>query len=590
MTVVMTRTRHALSAAMLGLAYFAAAGMSVAFTRYGGVTASLWFASGILIAVLGSAPYARWPGLIAACAIASVICTGNWGMGWAAAIPLAIAKMGEAALGAWLFKQFDNRRSEQFDTFSWFWRFAVSVGCIAPVVSALGLSLVGAAHGKPALEIFLSTCLSNGLGNLAVTPFVLPMASAAERANSMANIRRAGWRMPIAVIAIAGVTAITFSQPQVAFLFVPVIPVMLATIALGRESAVAGSTIIVAIGAFATYRDIGPIAAVVADPGQRMLMVEAYFAATVLTLLPVSADLHAKRRLVERLKASEERFRIFSEQSSDIIVQLNREGRIDYISPAVTRLCGYQPDALIGHSPIEMIVGSDHPAVISANQAMMDEPMTTRTFQWQGVPQDGSVRWFETSGRALVSGRGEVIGTLSIIRDISERKATEEALRLAALTDPLTGLPNRRAFREAIERRSDRLADGYDCLAILDVDHFKRVNDRYGHDGGDLLLRHFGSVARFCLREGDLIARLGGEEFGLLLPDTPIEQALLVCERLRRLMAATRVSHQQEQFGATVSGGVARIDARGADYALGMADRALYEAKAGGRNQLALAA
>lgn len=390
----MSRPRQALSAAMLGLVYFAAAGMSVAFTRYGGVTASLWFASGILIAVLGTAPYARWPILIAFCALASVVCTGLWGMGWVAAVPLAAAKMGEAMLGAWLFKRFDNRRTEQFDTFSWFWRFALSVGCIAPAISALGLSMVALAKGKPALDIFVTAYLSNGLGNLAVTPFVLPMASASERANSVSNFRRAGWRMAISLAATIAVALVVFSQPQVALLFVPVIPVMLATIAIGRESAVIGSTIIVAVGAVATYRGLGPIAAVVTDPGQRMLMVQAYFAATILTLLPVSADLHAKRRLVERLTASEERFRIFAEQSSDIIVQLDRDGRIDYISPAVTRLCGYDPTALVGRFPVELIDPSDHMAVIAANQAMIDDPTTTRTIQWQGLPFDGPLRWF----------------------------------------------------------------------------------------------------------------------------------------------------------------------------------------------------
>jgi diguanylate cyclase (GGDEF)-like protein len=125
---------------------------------------------------------------------------------------------------------------------------------------------------------------------------------------------------------------------------------------------------------------------------------------------------------------------------------------------------------------------------------------------------------------------------------------------------------------------------------VFDIDHFKRVNDRYGHGAGDAVLRSFAAIARCAIRKGDLIARLGGEEFGVLLPDTTLEQAMAVCERVRRDVAVARTFVPGQVIGVTVSGGVARIDEGGFAAALKIADTALYAAKNGGRDRLAAAA
>jgi diguanylate cyclase (GGDEF)-like protein len=116
------------------------------------------------------------------------------------------------------------------------------------------------------------------------------------------------------------------------------------------------------------------------------------------------------------------------------------------------------------------------------------------------------------------------------------------------------------------------------------------VNDRYGHAAGDAVLRTIGAIARCAIRESDLIARLGGEEFAILLPDTTIEQALAVCERLRINVAQARTFGEGAVIGVTVSGGVARIGPDGLAAALRIADAALYSAKNGGRDQFAAAA
>ena len=180
---------------------------------------------------------------------------------------------------------------------------------------------------------------------------------------------------------------------------------------------------------------------------------------------------------------------------------------------------------------------------------------------------------------------------LSIVRNIDERKRNEARLARAALTDPLTGLPNRRAFREAAQDQLERyrVPPGC-CIALFDIDHFKRVNDSYGHDAGDEVLRIFSRVAASQLRKNDLVARVGGEEFAIIFPDASIEQALSICDRLRVEVAKTPICISDYIIRVTVSGGVALLGPGGLDQALKQADRALYQAKDGGRDQLALAA
>lgn len=162
-----------------------------------------------------------------------------------------------------------------------------------------------------------------------------------------------------------------------------------------------------------------------------------------------------------------------------------------------------------------------------------------------------------------------------------------DELRRAALTDPLTGLPNRRAF---FERLNAQVAlDEPACLAMIDIDHFKRVNDRFGHATGDAVLRHFAEIARSSFRSGDMVARIGGEEFAVILHAVELEQACHVVQRLVDRLAATEIATQEEPVRVTISSGIARIGPNG-DAAMAAADSAMYQAKRAGRARLSSAA
>jgi two-component system, cell cycle response regulator len=164
-------------------------------------------------------------------------------------------------------------------------------------------------------------------------------------------------------------------------------------------------------------------------------------------------------------------------------------------------------------------------------------------------------------------------------------------LRRISQEDPLTGLAHKGTFDEALARevaRSRRHGNPL-TMAILDLDHFKEVNDRFGHLAGDLVLRELPSLLRPLVRAEQLLARVGGEELALLLPDVPLEKAALFAEKVRRLVESHTFAFQGERIAVTVSVGLASLEPGDLDpEALqARADARLYEAKRGGRNRVA---
>jgi diguanylate cyclase (GGDEF)-like protein len=158
-----------------------------------------------------------------------------------------------------------------------------------------------------------------------------------------------------------------------------------------------------------------------------------------------------------------------------------------------------------------------------------------------------------------------------------------DELRHAALTDVLTGLPNRRAFFERLAAQADSGTRA--CLAMIDIDHFKQVNDRHGHAAGDAVLRHFADLARSSFRADDMVGRIGGEEFAVILRGTTVEQACNVCQRLVDRLSAAEIGTPMGPVHVTISIGIAAI-AHDGDAAMAAADSALYDAKRSGRSRL----
>jgi diguanylate cyclase (GGDEF)-like protein len=225
---------------------------------------------------------------------------------------------------------------------------------------------------------------------------------------------------------------------------------------------------------------------------------------------------------------------------------------------------------------------------------LLAEARRTGSVETEGwrVKRDGARLWENTVITALPDETGAVRGFVVVSRDITERKRAEDDLKLIATVDPLTGAYNRRqgdALLMAEFARRARDGRGFAVL-MMDIDHFKAVNDRFGHAAGDAVLCALVRDGQKALRAVDMLARWGGEEFLVVLPDTDTAAAMVAAERIRAALQATEVAAPDlATIRFTVSIGVAEPMTDNPGELLRRADLALYAAKANGRNRVMLA-
>jgi diguanylate cyclase (GGDEF)-like protein len=202
--------------------------------------------------------------------------------------------------------------------------------------------------------------------------------------------------------------------------------------------------------------------------------------------------------------------------------------------------------------------------------------------------KDGRV--LERHSRGLRGPKGICWGRIWFYRDVTELQRMTEELKRMSKTDPLTGIANRRGLIEALEKEFSRARRQGHALSVLmlDLDHFKQINDRHGHTTGDAVLRGFVQIVMPEIRISDYFARMGGEEFVILLPESGLGSARQLAERLCRAVASQTFSSPQGAFSITVSIGVATIrdNDSNPENLLSRADRCLYAAKSEGRNRV----
>ncbi|MFO8192541.1 MAG: diguanylate cyclase [Bacillota bacterium] len=205
---------------------------------------------------------------------------------------------------------------------------------------------------------------------------------------------------------------------------------------------------------------------------------------------------------------------------------------------------------------------------------------------------NGSTHWFRIDFLPLKGENRIVTGYIILLSDITERQEAEEELKTLATTDILTGLWNRRYFIETMDKELKR-AQRYRhklTLVMLDVDHFKKINDSFGHQAGDYTLQHIGRLFLNRLRAVDTAARLGGDEIGIILPEINVDDARKLAVSLKEAVADNPVDFKNSVIPVTVSMGVAALTETmsGLEDILSAADRALYQAKEEGRNRVAV--
>ncbi len=294
-------------------------------------------------------------------------------------------------------------------------------------------------------------------------------------------------------------------------------------------------------------------------------------------------------------------FQFLTENSVDIICSVGLDHVIYYVSPSSFQVLGWMPEEMVGKVFDDLVFPEDSRALAVASDLSLSPGIDNIPSTLRLRRADGSFVWVGTNARAVrESATGEIQEFVLVMRDISERKRLEEKLAALALTDGLTGIANRRAFDEALDREWRRtLREGSQIsLLLLDIDHFKEFNDQYGHQVGDDCLRAVAAAVSEAVRASDLVARYGGEEIAIILPNTETAGAVEVAEKVRVAVEALRLSHEGDPDGGgwvTASVGAATALARHGgtmrmpESLLLAADNALYKAKHGGRNRVATA-
>ncbi len=311
-----------------------------------------------------------------------------------------------------------------------------------------------------------------------------------------------------------------------------------------------------------------------------------------ISLLRIAGEIFAsaieRSRTLRALQVSEERYRLMAENSTDLIARTTASGVFVYASDAIRVLAGYEPSELLGHDVFHFVLEDDHYVIHRAVAELQDGAHASRTFSYRVRRRDGSHVWFETTSRAIRDSYGGVAEIVSVSRDISERREAEAQIEYQAYHDALTGLPNRLLFRDRLTIALAHAKRQQSPLTVmfLDLDRFKYVNDTLGHSLGDELLRAVAARLRSVLREGDTIARMGGDEFTILLGDvTAAEDAAKIAQKLLDVVAHPLQIEGHELY-VTTSIGIAMFpdDGETAEALLKNADSAMYRAKEIGRN------
>jgi len=292
---------------------------------------------------------------------------------------------------------------------------------------------------------------------------------------------------------------------------------------------------------------------------------------------------------LRELAASEERYRLLAENAWDVIWTMAVDGTITYVSPSVMRVRGITPEEAAAQT-LDQIHTPDSAAKVTDYFGKLYAAMAEGTVppiyhgEREYYRKDGSIMIGELQVIPQVDATGQVVQILGVTRDISEQRHFEDELNLLAVTDPLTGVWNRRRGEELV---SADLAEARRygpalSLLMLDIDHFKDINDTHGHQIGDRVLVQLTQLLLDNLRTSDVLSRWGGEEFVILMRHCTIDDAVLLAEKLRGLVFDTDFG---EAGTVTVSIGAAELTP-GEDLEswLRRADIAMYEAKAAGRN------
>ena len=555
----------------------------------------IWVANGVLLTYLLLAPRRRWAAYLAAAFAAQIASCVLLRPYWQINLLLTALNLFEVLIGAVLLRP----RSSVLPRFTdreYLLRF-VAYGVLAgPLASGLIYAPIAALwlHAAP-VSALLQWVAADGLGIAIATPALLTIFK--PRFRSTLNSRW-HWCFPVVLLM---VTYAAFAQNTVPLMYLIYPLLVLVLLRLGTGYASLSMLFVAVIVGALTIRGSGPFAAAgAANPGAPALLLQIAVASAIFMIYSVSVVLEGRKLTESRLRQIVTLHALVDENSRDAILLADINGRRSYASAAVQRLVEWSPDEFAKIRTLDLV----HPDDLPKAQVVLRQLLAGAEgamIECRVRKRNGEYIWVEASLRVVrQAGTGAPFKVLNIVRDITERKRAEQqlqeaynALEALAVTDALTGLANRRRFDQCLTSEWRRgLRDRKPLsLLMIDADLFKSYNDTYGHLRGDSCLRQIAEAALDVVaRPGDLVARFGGEEFAVILPNTDSEGALDVAGEICAALRSRKLPHSGNPFGImTVSVGCATLIPSFGLHSVNLiefADEALYKAKKEGRNRV----
>ncbi|OHD71936.1 MAG: hypothetical protein A2W19_02075 [Spirochaetes bacterium RBG_16_49_21] len=299
-------------------------------------------------------------------------------------------------------------------------------------------------------------------------------------------------------------------------------------------------------------------------------------------------DVTERKRMEETIRQSEERYRTIIEKMEDGYFEVDLAGSFTFVNDAECRNLGYSREELIGMNNRQYADKENAKKVFEAFNKIYKTGEAVKIFDYEVIKKDGTLSYNELSASLIRDAKGKPIGFRGISRNITERKRAEEKIQYLATHDALTGLPNRMMFSQMLNHalQSARRYQRQFAVFFIDLDRFKVINDTLGHEAGDQLLQEIATRLKQTLRAADIVARMGGDEFVILIEE--VSELSQVSTVAHRILSATLqpmiITGEECRVTASIGISIFPRDAGDEQSLMKNADMAMYFAKEEGKN------
>ena len=575
---------------LLALIVAITAGVSLTLARLPGEIAAVWVTNGVIAGWLLSRRTPLWAGYLLAGYVTELSVRLLTGDDVLVGMALSAINVLEILIIAILVRRVVP---DIANPGRWFGLGAIATTSTLFACAVAGLlasAVVSGSSGSGFLTRFLTWYSAHVVGMVIVGTLTLVVHRKGIRLTDAPGQR---WDFLRNMLLLGVVCVGVFAQSTYPLLFLVYPPLLFGVYRHRFAGVVLGISLLGIIGIVATAMGHGPLTLVGDGRGiERTILLQLFLAAACVMSFPVALGMAERARMIARVRESEMRYRMLADYSQEFVVRMKANGHRIYVSPSAADVLGWEPAALLG--PSAGLVHPDDRAIQQQTIAAVIAAGHPTTAIYRMRHKDGRYVWMEFMARPIPSEHEQGTDIIFSGRDITQRVAAEQALQasrgeleMQARVDSLTGLANRRQFDErlALALTRSRRQGLAVALMYMDIDHFKQVNDTFGHAAGDGVLRIFGERLVTCVRAGDLVARLGGDEFIVLVEDLSSSAAAEVIALKLLAVMGEPMPVEGQMLAVTTSIGIAYSSHPAVAATLtATADAALYAAKRSGRN------